>query len=397
MTLNVTGEHLALAQKLVDETHANGGLAPVDVEQFWADDAVARANPFGEDIPQAAFGASLTAECVYDELDIPEDRLRYNNDIPWRLSLNKAYNDIAKKIVGRRLLSESPPEPDYSGVKALHDIFEMENIWDNTSQSYWLHKSADNDHELASLLDRVDRRLDNLREFLLPDDWEAQKARLTAMGIKPPLYRGQRGPVTFAMSMYGVEGLILLIADNPGLAARLRDTILRAMLEMIRIHNEEAGYTRENMPRGFGFSDDNSAMLNAEMYEFFGYPIVKGVWDVCSPDPGDRRYQHSDSSMEHIMPVLGRCDLTGANFGPTVMVDEIRQYMPNAVIEGALAPFTYSRNEEVNMVAEFLRDFERSKEKRGLVFATAGSINNGSRLTGMRLLMAAIQRYGRFE
>ena len=31
-----------------------------------------------------------------------------------------------------------------------------------------------------------------------------------------------------------------------------------------------------------------------------------------------------------------------------------------------------------------------------LVFATAGSINNGSRLTGMRLIMAAIQRYGRY-
>jgi len=49
------------------------------------------------------------------------------------------------------------------------------------------------------------------------------------------------------------------------------------------------------------------------------------------------------------------------------------------------------------MVAEFLRDYEMAKENRGLVFATAGSINNGSRLTGMRLLMAAIQEYGRYD
>jgi hypothetical protein len=31
-----------------------------------------------------------------------------------------------------------------------------------------------------------------------------------------------------------------------------------------------------------------------------------------------------------------------------------------------------------------------------VVFSTAGSINNGSRLTGMRLLMAGIQRHCRF-
>jgi len=35
--------------------------------------------------------------------------------------------------------------------------------------------------------------------------------------------------------------------------------------------------------------------------------------------------------------------------------------------------------------------------RRGLVFATAGSINNGSRLTGMRLLMAAVQQLGRHD
>ena len=47
-------------------------------------------------------------------------------------------------------------------------------------------------------------------------------------------------------------------------------------------------------------------------------------------------------------------------------------------------------------MAECLRDFEMAREHRGLVLATAGSINNGTRLTGMRLIMAAIQRYGRY-
>ena len=71
--------------------------------------------------------------------------------------------------------------------------------------------------------------------------------------------------------------------------------------------------------------------------------------------------------------------------------------MPTTVIEGQLAPFTFSRNEEENMVCEFLRDFDQARERRGLLFATAGPINNGSRLTGMRLIMAAIQNFGRYD
>jgi uroporphyrinogen decarboxylase len=116
-----------------------------------------------------------------------------------------------------------------------------------------------------------------------------------------------------------------------------------------------------------------------------------------NPDAGDRRGQHSDSDMGHLLPLLGKLELTTVNFGPNLKVSEIREYLPKAVIHGQLAPFTFSRNEEVNIVAEFLRDFEMAREQRGLIFATAGSINNGSRLSSMRLIMAAIQEYGRYN
>jgi uroporphyrinogen decarboxylase len=100
--------------------------------------------------------------------------------------------------------------------------------------------------------------------------------------------------------------------------------------------------------------------------------------------------------MGHLLPLLGKLGMTSVNFGPNVMIRDIRSHLPRAVIHGQLAPFTFSRNEEVNMVAELLRDHEMAREQRGVVFATAGSINNGSRLTGMRLLMAAIREYGRY-
>ena len=386
-------EHARMARELVRETHA-GGLAPVDLERFWADQEAARANPFGAAIPQVPLGAVLTSECVYAELGIEEDLWRYSHDDAWRVSLNKAYNDIAERIVGRRILSEEPNDParQYPAVKGLHDVFEAENIW--VDQSWWLQKSANGTGELEALLDRVEAR--DIRSFILPENWDEAKERLMPLGIRPNLYRGQRGPVTFAASIYGPEDLIFLIIEKPDLAARFSRLILKTMLEIARVLDEEAGYSPESAPRGFSFCDDNCCLLTPGMYRLFGYPVLKGIFDRYSPNPEDRRYQHSDSPMAHLLPILGRLNMTGVNFGPTVMVSEIRAHLPIAVIEGQLAPFAYSRNEEENIVLEFLRDFEMAREHRGLLFSTAGSINNGTRLTSMRLAMAAIQRYGRY-
>ena len=55
-------------------------------------------------------------------------------------------------------------------------------------------------------------------------------------------------------------------------------------------------------------------------------------------------------------------------------------------------------NDEEAIVAEVRRDCEMAKEgdARGLNLPTAGSINNGSLLSSMRVVMAAIQNYGRY-
>jgi uroporphyrinogen decarboxylase len=368
----------------------------VDLDRFWADQAKARANSWAADCPQLPLGVLMSTECLFDELGIPENWYDVQHNPEYRVGLCRRYNDLAQQIVGRRLLSESLPVAQHAwpAVKELHDIFEARQEWH--SWSYWLQQSATNPDELAALLDRVEARLENLREFMLPANWAEEKTRLCTAGVKPPLYRGQRGPITFACSVYGPENLIFLILDKPDLAGRFRDLILKAMLDRARVLDEEAGFTPRTAPRGWGWADDNCCLLNPAMYEFFGYPILKGVFDVYSPEPAHSRYQHSDSDMAHLLPILGRLGLTGANFGPPLSVSQIREHLPKAEIHGQLAPFTFSRNEEVNIVAETVRDFELSRERRGVVFCTAGSINNGSRLTGLRLIMAAIQRYCRY-
>ena len=386
-----------IPERLVAAMHANDGLAPVDVERFWADDAKAHEDPFAEDCPQVPLGIRMSWECVFAELGLEYDAWRYQHDEPWALELSKAYNDKAERIVGRRLLREEPRRQgrSYPAHQGLHGVFEAENVWH--AGSWWLKQSAHDVAELRALLDRVEARLDgDFRGFLLPEGWDAAKAELLPQGIKPPLYRGQRGPVTFATSVYGGENLIFLIVDEPDLAARFSRLILRAMLAIAQVLDAEAGYTPETAPRGFSFADDNCCLLTPAMYELFGYPILKGIFDRYSPDPGDRRYQHSDSAMGHIVPILGRLDLTGVNFGPPVLVEHIRPHLPHAAIHGVLAPFTFSRNDEAGIVRELLRDHGQAREQRGLVFATAGSINDGSRLTAMRLIMSAIQHFGQY-
>lgn len=399
MSTTTETEHARLAEQLVAEAHRHGGLIPLDIEGFWQDNAQACKDPFAKDCPQVPCGIRMHSDEAWaPELGLKQDHYRYLHDAAFRCQINRRYNDKAQAIVGQRLLREIPPDPQavYPRVAALHDIFEARQQW--YLQSYWIHPAADNEDELRALLDRVERRLENLRHFILPDNWDAEKTRLTRRGVRPPLYRDQRGPVTFATSVFGTENLLFLILDNPDLARRFSDLIRRAMLERASILDQEAGWTPDgDWGRGFSFRDDNCALLTPAMYEMFGLPILQAVFDRYASQPGDRRYQHSDSPMAHLLPLLGTLNLTAVNFGPTVLVEHIRRHLPHTVTHGCLAPFTFSRNDEVGMVKEFLRDYTQAQSQRGLLFATAGSINAGSRLTGLRLIMAAIQRYGRYD
>ena len=364
----------------------------VDIERFWADDAVAHEDPFGAHIPQVPLGIRMSYECVFSEMGYPFDLGRLEQDDQFAHNVAKAYNDKAEQIVGRRLLDENryDSRKRFPHVKGVGELFECKRVWE--SQSWWLMEAASTPAELEALLDRVDRL--DLRQEMFPDNWESECKRIyEQFGIRPSLGRHLRGPVTLATSIYGSENLIYLILDESDLAARFRDTILRVVLEYYRICDEVSGQTDR---RGFSFADDNCALLSPEMYAFFGQPILQKVFDTFAPDPGDLRNQHSDSEMGHLLDLLAETGLTRVNFGPTVMVRQIRDAMPNAVIYGALAPFTFMRNDPEQIIAEVKRDCEQARPERGLVLATAGSINDGSSLASMRVVMHAIQKYGRY-
>jgi uroporphyrinogen decarboxylase len=101
--------------------------------------------------------------------------------------------------------------------------------------------------------------------------------------------------------------------------------------------------------------------------------------------------------MGHLLPLLSTLNLTGCNFGPTLTVEEIRSHMPLTRIDGQLAPFTFMKNDPEAILAEVKRDCEMAKKTRGLNLTTAGSINNGSSLESLKVVMYGITKYGQYE
>ena len=379
-------------------------ILPVDLEKFWKEDKVAHEdNCFSMEATQVALGLRMSEECVLaefgEELDNP---MWMQPPRERRIELNKRYNDKAEKIVGIRLLAEDfpPDELRFPKTKRIGEVFGGKYSIHGGSE--WLRGDLVSPGQLEAKLYEIDKM--DLREFILPHDWEEQcRIIFEKTGKRPPPQHSVRGPVTLACSLIGVENFIFMLIEEPDLGKRFSDTITRVIIEMTEILDAEAGIAAtaeavaDGEAFGFQFYDDNCCMLNAELYEFFGYPILKQVFERFSPKPHHERYQHSDSAMEHLLPVLGKLGFNGVNFGPTVTIDKIREYMPKARIDGCISPMTFMSGNIEKIISEVRRDCEMAKQYgRGVNIYTAGSINFGSTLAGMRAAMWAICEYGKY-
>lgn len=370
----------------------------VDLEEFWRKDALSHGqNCFDPAAPQVALGLRMSGECVFAELGVEGDPWLSNTPREKLLDYYKRYNEKARKIVGIPLLPEefAPEDSVFPATGDFATLFEARRV--EKGGAIWLESDVRTPEDLSAVLDRVEARLGRLQEELLPANWESEKHRIfETYGIRPAQRRHIRGPVTFAMTYLGTENFIYMMMDEPDLIRRFRDVFLRTVIAWSQFFDEEAGYAPGTAPHGFSIADDDCCLLNQELYSEFGLPILQGLFSTFSPDPGDKRYQHSDSDMGHLLPVLAELNFTGVNFGPTVMFEDIRRYMPNACVNGCLAPFTLMSNDEEKIIAEVRRDCEAAKDTRGLLLRTAGSVNNGSLLQSMRAVMYAIQTYGQY-
>ena len=358
-----------------------------ELARFWENDDLAHRDNCFYPAPQVALGIRMSDECVFAELGEEGDPWAYT-PVERRRDLNRRYNDKAEKIVGKRLLREEflPEEASLPYVRRIGEVFGGEYIMHNGTE--WLKEGIADAEALEKKLDEVEKM--DLRAFMLPPNWEQEKKRVyETWGVKPSPVHHIRGPVTLACSLMGTTEFLYFLADEEELAERFSNDIADVIIKMAEIMDEEAGLSGKDT-HGFSFADDNCCLLSPSMYEMFGFPVLKKVFARFSPDHEDKRYQHSDSAMEHLLPILGRLNLNGVNFGPTVMAPAIRKYMPEARIDGCIAPFTFMNNDREGLISETLRDIKAGFECGGVNISTAGSINNGSSLESMRLIMEVI-------
>jgi uroporphyrinogen decarboxylase len=372
-------------------------LYSVDTERFWTDNEASLGKPFSTDRPQVPMALRTTEGCIWEELGMEPD-LRYYEDPEVHIRLNALYNEKAQEIVGRKMLRETfvPPEHQLPRPMRIEEIFgsEIRTIAgsETIGSADWVVESVHSIRQLEERLEYV-ASLD-LSAIVFPEGFQEALERLrTQYGRDPKLGGGIRGPVTAAMSICGVENVVLWLIDAPEVMDRFRDLLAAKIIELCTLLREAT----DAPMTGFGFSDDNCAMLNPPLYERFGLPILKRVFSVFSPDEEDRRNQHSDSAMGHLMPLLNRVGLGSANFGPTIRPAEIRAAMPRTVIYGQLPPFTFSRGTPQEIAEAVQRDIEEVAADGGLVVTTAGSVNPGSKLEGLRAAMYAIQTHGRYQ
>ena len=376
----------------------------LDLPRFLKDNEEAKKeNCFNPLAKQVAFGVYMERDCIYEELGI-NDGLH-----PWAprppeqmLKYLRQYNDKAEEIIGYRIMSETYPSyrKFFPYIKRIGEIFEGKYTLNGYAE--WLEPSVSTTQELEAMLDRLEKR--DLYSFVIPDNWERECKRVyDDLGIKPePSFlesRMIRGPVTAASSVMKSDDFIMLYYDAPELFSRFGQVMGDMIVEYAKVVDKACGYTEENRPHGFRFNDDNCCLLTPEMYEVFGYPILKKAFDCFSPLEDDYRFQHSDSDMAHLIPILGRFNLTGVNFGPNVLVEMIRPYMPKTRIDGCIAPMAIQRNEEEELVRQVKRDCQTAIKNnwRGLNISAAGLTTYGSRLSSLRLMMQAIQNYGRYD
>jgi uroporphyrinogen decarboxylase len=375
-------------------------MKELDVEKFWGDDAVShQKNCFAEDAPQVALGIRMSSECFNDELGVSINPWAPNPPELMR-EYAKRYNDKAEKIVGKRLLPEHYPNKNetFPTIKRIGEFFGGRYFYKDGSE--YLEGSVETPKDLERILDDAEKI--NVWDFAFPVDWyEKIKEIHERTGIKPvPGYFGRhiRGPCTLATSIMGVNNFVYFWYDEPELMLRFSRVMGDVIMKLNKAIDTACGYDEADKPRGFSFADDNCCLTTPEFYEAFAFPILKRIFDYWSPDEHDARYQHSDSDMGHLLPILSGLNFTGVNFGPKVLFDEIRKYMPHARVDGCIHPYVFMRNQTEEIVSQVKRDCQMAVKSgtKGLNLSTAGSVNPGSSLASLRLIMQTLQNFGRY-
>ncbi len=361
----------------------------LDVNAFWEENSRCTGKPFSTDKPRAPLGLPIDDHWLIEEMQVPST-LRYYRDPEYKARVNRQCNDRCEQAIGIR---KFPEEPQPKGILRIEEVFgaRFEMTEGGTP---WLEPGVETIADLRALLDRVERLDDKaLRDLMFSSGGTVFRQPLDDDGSRKVRGAGSRGPATIGTSVCGTMNLMYWLVDEPVVMGRFYDLLGDVLVRYQRIVAEASNVTL----RGYGWLDDNCCLFSPDLYDTYCYPVLKKVFAAFAPAPDDHRYQHSDSEMRHLLPILARLDFWGVNLGPTIPAEVIRAAMPRTEIHGQIAPMTLRNGTFEEMVAEVKRDFAAVGGDGGLLITTAGSVSAGTSLERLRELMWAVQMYARYD
>ena len=274
--------------------------AQLDVAAFWQENELCTG--FTPQKPRCSAHFSPDDHWLFEFMSIPST-LRYYKDKAYRDDLHRQVNEITQEYVGQIFFEEDTWE---HAPKRIENLFHCEFEYHEGSTPWLIPVTKDPD-EFAEVLDRAESI--DLESWAFPEvflvEWEARKAQGKAM---PLLGTGSRGPATIITSVLDVETAVFWFYDHPDLMARFTGLLAEKMVALNMLLREFSGNTQP----GWWITDDNCALFNRKLYKNYCVPVLESVLEVMAPGDASR-YQHSDSSMAHLMAI------SASRLGSTLM------------------------------------------------------------------------------
>ena len=356
----------------------------LDVAAFWAENA--QCHTFTADKPRCAASFSPDDHWIFEFMQVPST-LRYYQDKAYRDDLHRVVNQITWKYVGTVFFDEDTFQ---HSPKRIENLFGCEFTYHEGSTP-WLTPVTDDPQEFARVLDRAEAT--DLRAWSLPEPFLAEwEARRRAGQSLPKLGAGSRGPATIITSVLLPETAFFWMHDHPDLMRRFRDLLADKMVELNLVLRQFSG----NQEPGWWITDDNSALFNRRLYREHCFPVLARVLDALAPGAASR-YQHSDSSMGHLLDYQYELGIREVNYGPDVDAALIREKMPDALIRGQLPPFLLRNGSPTAIQQRIIDDFAKAGAGGGLEVTTAGSLAAGTGVGRMRWFMRVVQNHCRYD
>jgi uroporphyrinogen decarboxylase len=363
----------------------------LDCQEFWKENEKSF-QPFSTDKPRVPLVFWLDDHFLLEEMVVPST-LKYYNDLQYRLEVNRQCNERLERKIGRQFFNEDPSEENKPSPNRFEVI--MGARWELTEGGTpWLESSVQDIEDVKKLINHVSRM--DMKTAAFPEDWQEKRIRYEKETGKQLRLggSGSRGPATMATSILGTTNTCMFMMDEPDVMKEFFSILTHKLVEYHEVLMTE---TEHDTRKGYTITDDNCYLFPPALYEMYCAPVLDKLFREFAPEEKHVRYQHSDSSMGHLMGILRELGVNEVNLGPEIHPLDIRKAMPKALIHGQIPPFTLRNGTAEQIINVVRRDIEAIGQDGGLVECPAGSVAAGTPLENLVVYMWAVDKYGRYQ